>query len=338
MRNRDKILLGTLAGAGLIWGTRTWLRQRRRIALADRVVIVTGASSGHGYLVAQQAAEQGAHLVLAARDLDALRAAEAELNRNGAASVLAVATDVTDPARVRELVERTIERHGRVDILINNAGIMTVGPVEAMKPEDFRAAIETNFWGAFHATMAVLPHMRARRFGRIANVVSIGGKCAIPHMLPYTVGKFALTGFTEGLRTELVRDNIFVTGIYPGTMRTGGHKHAWLKGNTRAEYTWFGLSDTIPGLASSADQVARKLWKAVCNGDPELIVDWSTYLAVVSQAIFPNEVAEVLTMADRLLPGPVDVDAPAVQGQELRRAVIDVLNRAVPAGPRPGSA
>ena len=150
--------------------------------------------------------------------------------------------------------------------------------------------------------------------------------------------KFALTGFTEGLRTELARENILVTGIYPSTMRTGGHTHAWFKGKREAEYTWFALSDSIPILSTSAAHVARRLWRGVCNGDAEVIVGWPTHLIVVLQALFPNEVAEVMALADRLLPGPADLGAPAVQGQDLRGTVADLLNRAIPAGTRPGMA
>jgi NAD(P)-dependent dehydrogenase (short-subunit alcohol dehydrogenase family) len=340
MRHREKMLLGALAGVGAVWGARAWRRSRRRIDLGGRVVIVTGASSGHGFVVAQQAAERGAHLVLAARDLDQLRAAEAELIGSGAASVSVVATDVRDPAQVEAMVRRTIERHGRIDVLVNNAGIIGVGPVEAMTVEDFRAAMDTNFWGAFHATMAVLPQMRAQRFGLIANVSSIGGKVAVPHLVPYTTSKFALSGFTAAMRTELAGDNIFVTGIYPGLMRTGGHTHAWMKGNREAEYTWFALSDTIPGLSASAAHVARRLWKAVCEGEAEVVVGWPAHLIIALQAMAPNETAELLSLAGRLLPGPgpgsADADAPAVQGQDLRGTVADMLNRAIPAGTRPG--
>jgi len=207
-----------------------------------------------------------------------------------------------------------------------------------MTPEDFRAAVDINFWGAFHTTMAVLPQMRAQRFGRIANVSSIGGKVAVPHLVPYTVSKFALTGFTAAMRTELARDNILVTGIYPSTMRTGGHAHAWFKGNREAEFTWFALSDSLPGLSTSAAHVARLLWKAVCDGEAEVIVGWPARLAVTVQALFPNEMAEIMTLADRLLPGPAHLDAPAVQGQDLGGTVAGMLNKAIPSGTRPGTA
>src|SRR4051794_39960807 len=124
MRNRDAILLGALAGAGALWGARALRRARRRIDLADRVVVITGASSGHGLVLARLAAERGAHLVLAARSADRLDEAAAELLRQGARSALAVPTDVRDERQVRSLVDQTVARHGRLDVLINNAAII----------------------------------------------------------------------------------------------------------------------------------------------------------------------------------------------------------------------
>jgi NAD(P)-dependent dehydrogenase (short-subunit alcohol dehydrogenase family) len=300
------------------------------------VVVVTGSSSGHGYLVAQHAARRGAHLVLAARSLDKLEAADTELRAMGAASVMVVRTDVTDEAQVNALVDRTVRRYGRVDVLINNAGMIGVGPVETMTLEDFREAMATNFWGAVYATLAALPHMRRQRFGRIGNVSSIGGKVAAPHLLPYTASKFALTGFTEGLRAELAKDNILVTGIYPATMRTGGHTHALFKGNREAEYTWFALSDTLPVLSLSADRVARKLWEAVCDGEAEVLVGWPTRLAVGLQALFPNETAEAAAIVNHFLPPPDPGAVQAVRGEDLDVKFALILNRAIPPSARPG--
>ncbi len=337
MQYREKVLLGALAGAGVLWGARAWLRSRRRIDLADRVVIVTGASSGHGFLVAREAAAQGAHVVLVARDRERLQEAEAELRQVGAASVLAVPADVTDQGRVAAMVERVIGEYGRIDVLINNAGTIRVGPVEAMTLEDFRSLMATNFWGPLYTTLTVLPHMRVQRFGRIGNVVSLGGKGVMPHLLPYTASKFALTGLTEGLRAELARDNILVTGIYPSTMRTGGHRHAWFKGQQEAEYTWFALSDTLPLVSTSARHVARQLWRAVCDGDAEVVVGWPAHLAVVAQNLAPNLTAELQALVDQvLLPPSTNLGAPAVQGQDLQGTLPNLLNRAFLASAQQG--
>ncbi len=334
MKLRDQLLIGLAGMAGLALAGRALLRNRRRIDLAGRVVIVTGGSTGLGLLVARQAVAKGAKVVLAARGEDDLRAAEAELRGLGG-DVLAVPTDVSDEGQVRNLVARTIERHGRVDVLVNNAGTIQVGPAETMAVDDFKTAMATNFWGELLPTLAVLPHMRARGFGRIANVVSVGGKVAMPHLLPYVASKFALTGLTEGLRAELAKDNILVTGIYPGTIRTGGHTHAQFKGDRDAEYTWFSLSDVIPGVSASADHAARVLWKAVEHGDPEAVVGWNARVAIIFHNLFPEWTVEALALINQTLPAATTLHGGPVRGEELTGKIPETLNRALPPGTRP---
>ena len=339
MRVRNKIALGLLAGAGATWGWRAWLRNQRRIDLRDRVAIITGGATGHGLVLARLAARRGARLVLAGRDPESLRQAEADLLADGARDVLGVPTDVTKPEEADRLVARTFERHGRIDVLVNNAGIIGVGPLEEMTLDDFRSMMETNFWGALHCTMAVLPHMRSRRFGRIANVGSVGSKSAMPHLLPYTASKFALAGLTKGLRAELAAEDIFVTGVYPATMRTGGHTHAWFKGDQEAEYTWFALGDTLPLLSTSAETVAEALWEAVRHGDAEVNLGWQTHIAVVLEAMAPNLSAEVRAFVARFLPASSGPDpSKAIQGQDLADAVPDFFDRLVPSKARPDGA
>jgi len=235
-------------------------------------------------------------------------------------------------------VARAIERFGRVDILVNNAGTIQVGPAEAMTVDDFKQAMATNFWGELLPILAVLPHMRAQGGGRIANVVSVGGKVAMPHLLPYVASKFALTGLTEGLRAELAKDNILVTGIYPGTIRTGGHTHAEFKGDRNAEYTWFALSDTIPGISSSAAGAARALWKAVQNGDPEVIVGWNARLAILAHSLFPEWTVEALSLVNRALPSASETHGQSLRGEQLSGKIPDALNRMIPPGTRPRTA
>jgi short-subunit dehydrogenase len=334
MAIREKVMVGALAGAGLAWGARQLMRLSRRITLEDRVVIVTGASTGHGLMVARYAAERGAHLVLAARDAENLYNAEIDMTHAGARSVLAVPTDVTDREQCQYLVDLTVDRHGRIDILVNNAGIMLVGPMETMTLDDFENAMATNFWGAVHCTLAALPHMRERRFGRIANVVSLGGKMPVPHLLAYTASKFALAGLTQSLRTELAKDGILVTGVYPNLMRTGGHTHAWIKGDHQAEYNLVGLSDTLPILSTSAEHVARKLWQAVCDGDAEVVVGWPARLAAAIYALSPNWSAEGLALLGRLLPAAPGPGG-ALQGKDIPGRIPEFLSQQIPAAARP---
>ncbi len=337
MKLRDQILIGLVGGAGLALAGRALLRSRRRIELSGRVVIVTGGSTGLGLLVARQAAERGARVVIAARGEVDLRAAEAELRKLGA-DVLAVPTDVSDEGQVRTLIARTIEKYGRVDVLVNNAGTIQVGPAEAMTVDDFKTAMATNFWGELYPTLAVLPQMRAQGFGRIANVVSVGGKVAVPHLLPYSASKFALTGLTQGLRSELAKENILVTGIYPGTIRTGGHTHAQFKGNKDAEFTWFALSDVIPGISTSAESCARALWRAVLDGEPEVIVGWNARLAIAFHNLFPGWTAEAMSLVDRALPRHDGSHGGPTRGEDLSGRIPDALNRVIPPGTRPSPA
>jgi NAD(P)-dependent dehydrogenase (short-subunit alcohol dehydrogenase family) len=235
-------------------------------------------------------------------------------------------------------MDSTLNRHGRVDILLNNAGIIQVGPLETMTAADFEQAMATNFWGAAHCTLAVLPAMREQGFGRIGNIVSVGGLATVPHLAPYTASKFALTGLTRALRAELAPENILITGIYPGTMRTGGHAHALVKGDQTREYALFALSDSIPGLSSSAEAVAQAVWRGIQNGDAEVRVGWQSLLVPIVSTLAPNLFAEGLALLTRVLPG---VSGPnpeqAVPGAHVPGKVAELLTRLVPPSGRPGT-
>jgi NAD(P)-dependent dehydrogenase (short-subunit alcohol dehydrogenase family) len=319
-----------IAAAGAMWSARAWLRARRWIQLRERVIVITGSDSGFGLVQARQVAAQGAVVVLAARDAGKLeRAAEAVL-REGASEVLALPMDVTQPDDARRLIDLTVERFGRIDVLINTAGQMLVGAEPTLKIEDLRALMDVNFWGAVYTSRAALPYMRKARFGRIANVSSIGGRFAAPHMQPYTVSKFALTGYTKSLRSEALRDNIYVTGIYPSTIRTGGHRHAWFKGNVEAEYTWFSLGDVIPGIAASVETAARRTIQGIQAGDPEVIIGVGARLKLAVDGLFPNWSAELMDLLEHAFPAPTNQDSAAVQGKDIHGAVPDITNRMVP--------
>src|SRR5204863_2590958 len=123
-----------------------------------------------------------------------------------------------------------------------------------------------------HTTLDVMPDMRARREGRIVNISSIGGKVSVPHLLPYSASKFALVGLSEGLRAELAKDGIVVTTVCPGLMRTGSPRNAQFKGQHRAEYAWFTLSDSMPFFSQSAERAARQILSACRHGEAEVVL------------------------------------------------------------------
>jgi short-subunit dehydrogenase len=212
--------------------------------------------------------------------------------------------DVRDQAQVEQAVVDVRQEFGEIDVLVNNAGTLTVGPMDTMTAEEFQEALNIFFWAPFHVTNAVLPTMRRRRSGRIVNISSIGGKISVPHLLPYSVGKFALSGWSEGLRSAVAKDNVYVTTVYPGLMRTGSPRNADFRGQHRAEYTWFLLSDSFPGFSVSADRAARQIVRACEYGRAELIISLPAKVAIKAHALFPAAASMALRAADRFLPGP----------------------------------
>ncbi|MCE9669466.1 SDR family oxidoreductase [Myxococcus stipitatus] len=293
---------GTLvaAGVGVALGLGRALR-RTRYSFQGRDVLITGGTRGLGLVLARQLVRQGARVALCGREEESLQRARDELEREGG-EVLALPCDVRDQVSVEAAVSAVHERWGGVDVLVNNAGVIQVGPLESMTLEDFREAVDTHLWGALHTTLAVLPEMKRRGEGRIVNIASVGGRVAVPHLVPYAASKFALVGLSDGLRAELRQDGIRVTTVCPGLMRTGSPLNARFKGNHEAEYAWFSVSDSLPGMSVSAERAARIILAAVRRGDAEVLVGLPTRLAVWGRALAPELTAAVLAWANRRLP------------------------------------
>ncbi len=303
MRNRSKWMIGAGALASGVLAGREIVRRLRAIDLNGRVVLITGGSRGLGFAMAEEFARQGARIAICARNQEPLERARRELEQQGA-EVLAIRCDVSDPAQVKRMVEQAVQHFGRIDVLVNNAGIITVGPIEVQRREDFEEAMDVIFWGAVNPSLAVLPGMLGRSEGRIVNITSIGGRVSVPHLLPYNCAKFALVGFSEGLRSELARDGICVITIVPGLMRTGSHVNAFFKGQHRAEYTWFSLGATLPITSMSARRAARTIVEAVRRGRQDLVLTPQAKLLALVHGIFPGLTSAILAVVNRLLPGP----------------------------------
>jgi short-subunit dehydrogenase len=314
--NRDKnnALILAAAGAGAALAVRALVRKATEYNMRDRVVIITGGSRGLGLVMARELAREGAHLAICARDEEELTRAEEDLNWR--TRVLALPCDVTDRTQVENFVRTVQDYYGRVDVLINNAGVIQVGPMEVMTLEDYEEAMRIHFWAPLYATLAVLPEMRRRREGRIVNIASIGGKISVPHLLPYSASKFALVGFSEGLRAELAKDGVVVTTVCPGLMRTGSPRNATFKGQHQAEYAWFAISDALPLTSMKAERAARQIITACKRGDAEVVLTIQAKLAALFHGIFPGLTSDILGVINGLLPDAGGIGTGRAKGKE----------------------
>ena len=292
------------AAFGALLAARTWQR-RGAYEFDGKSVLITGGSRGLGLVMARELAHEGARLTLIARDEEELDRAVQDIRaRYPGAEVVAVTADVRRRYDAERAVAQTVDQYGRIDVLINNAGIIQVGPLDHMTLADYEDAMNTHFWGPLYAITAALPHMRREGEGRIVNISSIGGKIAVPHLVPYSASKFALAGLSEGLRHELARDNIVVTTVYPGLMRTGSPVNAMFKGKRPQEYAWFAISDSLPLASIDARRAARQIVEACRVGRSELVITVQAKLAILAKDVAPELFSDVMTFISEMLPQP----------------------------------
>jgi NAD(P)-dependent dehydrogenase (short-subunit alcohol dehydrogenase family) len=278
-------------------------RKKRRIDFLGLSVVISGGSRGLGLEIARQLGREGAKISLLARDPDELERAAVKLAKVGA-DVLTYPCDIRDRQKVDQTVAEIMKTRGCVDVLINVAGVIQVAPFENLELQDFQESVDIHAWGPYHLIRAIVPQMQRRRTGRIVNISSIGGAVAVPHLLAYSMGKFALTGLSDGFRAELAQYNVHVTTVIPGLMRTGSHINAFFRGQHRKEYAWFSLAAANPMLSTSARRAARKIIEACRYGDPRLIITVPAQLFYVANSLFPGVTAFGTGLAARLLPGP----------------------------------
>jgi len=296
------------------------LSRTQRFPLSKKVALITGGSRGLGLVLARQICAEGGKVALLARDNDELIRAKTDLTGRGG-RVLTIQCDLLDSGQIQSAIRQTIDRFGKIDILVNNAGIIEVGPLEHMTREDFERSMAVHFWAPYELISEVVPEMRTWGGGRIVNISSIGGKIAVPHLAPYSASKFALTGFSDGIRAELARDNIYVTTVAPGMMRTGSHVNAKFKGKHDSEFAWFAVSAAAPLISMNAERAARKILAACRRGQPSLTLTYAARTAILGNALFPNLTGYAMKMVNRFLPKAAgkDVGDESRTGSETRR-------------------
>ena len=303
MTNKQSLALA-LGGIALAsWGVRRL--NAAQFSFAGKVCLITGGSRGLGLVLARQIVAEGGRVALLARDLDELRRAHDELVQRGG-DVAVVPCDLLDRGQIEEAIRNVLRHFGRIDVLINNAGIIEVGPLEHMEREDFERAMQVHLWAPFTLMWELIPHMRNRGGGRIVNITSIGGKIAVPHLAAYCASKFALVGLSDSVRAELARDGIYVTTVVPGMMRTGSHINAKFKGKHAQEFAWFAAANSMPFMSINAERAAAKILDACRRGQRELTLTLSARAAIIKTALFPNLMARGMQLVNWMLPGSSD--------------------------------
>lgn len=288
-----------------------------------KVVVITGASRGLGLAIAEELSRRGARLALVARDKFELDRARRKLLGNGAAGgdadLLALAADLRNREEAEGMIAEATSHFGRVDVLINNAGVITVGPVENQTVEDFQEVMDSNFFTGVYSTLAVLPQMLERGEGAIANITSVGGKVAVPHLLPYTASKFAAVGFSEGLATELRTKGVRVTTVVPGLMRTGSHRNAQFKGDAEREYRWFSLAASLPGVSIAAHRAAKQIVEAIDAGREEITITPQAFLASRLGNVSPGTIRGLMRGMNALLPKAQPGKTESKRGEDVKQ-------------------
>ena len=261
------------------------------VSSADRVAIVTGASSGIGAATARALAQQRAHVVLAARRQQQIAALAAELAGAYAVRTLAVPTDMSRPEEIAHLVDRTLGEFGRVDILVNNAGLGLQGDVADLAAADLRYLFDVNVFGAVQAMQAVIPPMRSQRSGVIVNISSILGKVVVPSLgmvgssAGYTASKYALNAFSAAARMELRSAGIHVITVLPGVTASEFNHHFLVtdRGQPRRVRRTGSLMGVVP-----AERVAARIVRAIARREREVYITLKDRLFVLAATAAPG--------------------------------------------------
>lgn len=313
LARKTLIGLGALYAGLLIYNEiRNSIRSR---SFEHATVVISGGSRGLGLLIGKEFAREGASIALLARDEAELRRAQNIIQLDSPqAFVKYYVCDSTKSDQVKKTITEIARMFGHIDVIVNNAGIISSMPISNATGKEYEESLATHFWAPYNVIQNCRPYLE--KGARIVNISSIGGKIPIPHLAPYCTGKYALVGYSETLRAEYIDDGIYVTTVCPGLMRTGSVDHATFKGQVKKEYAWFSIIDSLPILTTDAEKAARKIVQAARIGQAELRIGFSTKLATIIQAHFPELFSDAISLANYLLPGATDDSEKKVKGAE----------------------
>lgn len=322
IRRETAMLLGASA-ASLYLANRFWLS--RPFSFDGKSVLITGGSRGLGLELAKQLVKEGAKVAILARDAQELAKAASILESHALHPhlILPIICDVTNEEQARDAYYEVCEKFGSLDMLINNAGAILVGPAKSMTRADYMAQLELHLFAAMRFTELIsnqhgcalsretnksefeakyLSPRKTLEGPRIVNIISMGGKVGVPHMLPYDVSKFALAGYSQGIRSELAAQGISVTNIYPALLQTGSPIQAVFKGDHEKEYAWFASADNLPGLSMNVETAARLIIEAARKRKGEVILSTLGKIREVLNAFIPDTMSSMMAILAATLP------------------------------------
>lgn len=307
------------------------LRGRPQAPLRGKVAVVCGGSRGLGRALSRELLRQGARVAICGRDPRSLEDTQRWLESHGG-EVFAQVCDLRSELQTQEFfadVERTL---GPPDIVVANAATILVAPIETLSPPDFELAMREIFGTALRAALTALPGMQQRRRGTLTFIASIGGRLGLPHLAPYSAAKFAEVGLAEALGSELAKDGVRVLTVFPGLMRTGSHAHALFRGKAERELGWFGAGAVTPLFSIDADRAARRVVRAIVDGERRLTLTPAARLATLLHDFMPGAWAMLSRVAGRLLPNaPTPPAFEEHEGAELLAERSSPLLRAIDA-------
>lgn len=280
------------------------MSQTSEHSLSGQTALVTGGSRGLGLLMADQLAARGCTVIIAARDADELASAQKKLlHRRPDVAVHTFVCDVREQEAVHAMFRTAHDTCGGPDIVIANAGIIQVAPLEAIGAKEFRDAMDTMFMGAVHTCLEALPYLRAsEQGGRLAVISSVGGLLGVPHLLPYAAAKAAAGVLAEGLHAELAASGVSVTAVYPGLMRTGSHLQAEFGGSHSKEFGWFSAVAGAPLVSMNAQRAAERIVKAVLRRRTRLVLTPLARAADLAHGMAPAVTTRLNGVVARMLP------------------------------------
>ncbi|GAA3751711.1 SDR family NAD(P)-dependent oxidoreductase [Spinactinospora alkalitolerans] len=312
--------MGAVLGVGFAAAAAAaaWRAARPAADLTGKGVLVTGASRGLGLLLARGFGACGARVVICARDRAELDRAVEDLGARGV-DAHALVCDLRDPGETTAMMTAATAHLGRLDIVVNNAGIIQVGPLGALMRTDFEEAMDIMFWAPMRVIEAALPQLRENG-GHLVNITSVGGKISVPHLLPYSCAKFAAVALSEGLDASLAGEGVRVTTVVPGLMRTGSHRRAFFAGVPAREYAWFSaLGAGPPPISMDAERAAARIVHAVRTGRSYLVLTPPARVAILVHGACPQVTQWGLRMMNRVLPA---------SGEERPTSGLDASRRA----------